>query len=52
MAELFTDKNISGYKMKLIIGSLLIAISVLITMIVAFLAMTSVDDMGEKENEL
>lgn len=37
--------------MKLIIGSLLIAISVLITMIVAFLAMTSVDDMGE-ENEL
>lgn len=38
--------------MKLIIGSLLIAISVLITMVVAFLAMTSVDDMGEKENEL
>ena len=37
--------------MKLIIGSLLIAISVLITMIVAILAMTSVDDMGE-ENEL
>ena len=44
-------KNISGCKMKLIIGSLLIAISVLITMIVAFLAMTSGDDMGE-ENEL
>ena len=38
--------------MKLIIGSLLIAISVLITMIVAFLAMTSVDDMGEEKNEL
>ena len=38
--------------MKLIIGSLLIAISILITMIVAFLAMTSVDDMGEEENEL
>jgi hypothetical protein len=38
--------------MKLIIGSLLIAISVLITMIVAFLAMTSVDDMGEEQNEL
>ena len=37
--------------MKLIIGSILIAISVLITMIVAFLAMISVDDMGE-ENEL
>ena len=37
--------------MKLIIGSILIIISVLITMIVAFLAMTSVDDMGE-ENEL
>ena len=52
MAELFTDKNISGCKMKLIIGSLLIAISVLITMIVAILVMTSIDDMGEKENEL
>jgi hypothetical protein len=38
--------------MKLIIGSLLIAISVLITMIVAFLAMTSVDDMGEEKDEL
>ena len=37
--------------MKLIIGSILIIISILITMIVAFLAMTSVDDMGE-ENEL
>ena len=37
--------------MKLIIGSILIIISILITLIVAFLAMTSVDDMGE-ENEL
>ena len=37
--------------MKLIIGSILIIISILITMIVAFLAMTSIDDMGE-ENEL
>lgn len=37
--------------MKLIIGLILIAISILITLIVAFLAMTSVDDMGE-ENEL
>ena len=46
-----TDKNILGYKMKLIIGLILIAISILITLIVAFLAMTSVDDMGE-ENEL
>lgn len=38
--------------MKLIIGSILIIISILITLIVAFLAMTSVDDMGEEENEL
>ena len=37
--------------MKLIIGSILIIISILITMIVAFLAMTSIDDMGEG-NEL
>ena len=37
--------------MKLIIGSILIIISILITLIVAFLAMTSVDDEGE-ENEL
>lgn len=38
--------------MKLIIGSILIIISILITLIVAFLAMTSIDDMGEEENEL
>ena len=45
------DKSISGCKMKLIIGSILIIISIIITVIVAFLTMTSVDDMGE-ENEL
>ena len=35
--------------MKLIIGSILIIISILITLVIAFLAMTSVDDMGEND---
>lgn len=37
--------------MRFIAGLILIVISILITLIVAFLAMTSGDDMGE-ENEL
>ena len=37
--------------MRFIMGLILIIISVIITLIVAFLAMTSVDDMGA-ENEL
>ena len=37
--------------MRFIAGLILIIISILITLIVAFLAMTSVDDMGA-ENEL
>jgi hypothetical protein len=38
--------------MRFIAGLILVVISILITLIVAFLAMTSVDDMGEEENEL
>ena len=38
--------------MRFIAGLILIIISILITLIVAFIAMTSVDDMGEEENEL
>jgi hypothetical protein len=38
--------------MRFIAGLILVVISIIITFIVAFLAMTSVDDMGEEENEL
>lgn len=38
--------------MRFIAGLILIVISIIITLIVAFLAMTSIDDMGEEENEL
>ena len=38
--------------MRFIAGLILVVISIIITLIVAFLAMTSVDDMGEEENEL
>ncbi len=38
--------------MRFIAGLILVVISILITLIVAFLAITSVDDMGEEENEL
>ena len=51
LAKFLIAKNISGYKMCFIAGLILIIISVIITLIVAFLAMTSVDDMGA-ENEL
>lgn len=52
IAVFLIDKNISGYKMRFIAGLILVVISILITLIVAFLAMTSIDDMGEEENEL
>ena len=51
-AKFLIDRNISGYKMRFIAGLILVVISVIITLIVAFLAMTSIDDMGEEENEL
>ena len=52
IAVFLIAKNISGCKMRFIAGLILIIISILITLIVAFIAMTSVDDMGEEENEL
>lgn len=35
--------------MRIIVGVILFIITILITLIVAFLAMTSIDDMGEED---